>query len=229
MVPDLPCHAEDGRTVDRRTLAAAVAGVAGIAGYAALRSRMNDWGATRSERGRPLAGDEAVPDPNYQTTRAVTVDAPPDAVWPWVARLGAGRGGLYSYDWLDVLSGVSDEPSATGSRSDHQRLEAGDVVSLGDGGDLRVEAVEPGRALVTVPEAFTAGTLAWTFVLEPLEGERTRLLTRNRGRFEWSPRLLARLAVLEPAAFVMTRRTLLGIKARAERAHGAGADESSTP
>jgi hypothetical protein len=208
-------RATDGRTRSRRLVAGPLAL---LAGYVLLRPRLNNWGATADERDATLPGDELVPRPSYQTTRAVTADAPPEDVWPWLVQLGAGRGGLYSYEWLDVLFGVLDAPSAERILPQHQRLEAGDEISLGvEGGGLLVERVDPERALVTVSEAFTDGTLTWVFALEPLADGRTRLLTRNRARVEWSPRAVLTLVGLEPAAFAMTRKMLLGIKRRAER------------
>ena len=198
-----------------------VAGLAFICGYVAIRPWLNNWGAAGSETTQPLPGDDLVPDPNYQATRAITIDAPPKEVWPWIVQIGAGRGGLYSYDWLDILFGILDQPSANEIRPEYQTLESGDTISLGDEGEgLLVKAVEPERALVTVPESLPEGTLTWVFVLEPLERERTRLLTRNRGSIDWSLRWLVTLAIIEPAAFLMTRKMLLGIKQRAE-AHAA--------
>ena len=194
-----------------------VVGLAVLCGYAAIRPWLNNWGATGSETVRSLPGDDLVPDPNYQTTRAITIDAPPEEVWPWLVQIGAGRGGLYSYDRLDILFGILDRPSANEILPEYQDLEPGDTIPLGDEGEgLLVEAVEPERALVTVPESLPEGTLTWVFVLEPLEGGRTRLLTRNRGSIDWSPEWLATVAVIEPAAFLMTRKMLLEIKERAE-------------
>lgn len=198
-----------------------VAGLVFVYGYLAIRSWLNNWGATGSETTQPLPGDDLVPDPNYQATRAITIDAQPEEVWPWIVQLGAGRGGLYSYDWLDILFGILDRPSANEIRPEYQTLESGDTIPLGDEGEgLLVKAVEPERALVTVPESLPEGTLTWVFVLEPLAGQRTRLLTRNRGSIDWSLRWLVTLAIIEPAAFLMTRKMLLGIKQRAE-AHAA--------
>ncbi|WP_327053013.1 hypothetical protein [Halomicrococcus gelatinilyticus] len=136
-------------------------------------------------------------------------------VRPWLVQMGAARGGLYSYDWLDVVFGVLDAPSADELLPEHQHLDAGETIPLG-GGDLLVETVAPERALVTVPEAFPGGKLTWVFALEPLPGGRTRLLTRNRARVEWSPRWPALLALIELPAFLMTRKMLLGVKRRAE-------------
>ncbi|MDG5777417.1 hypothetical protein VB773_21725 [Haloarculaceae archaeon H-GB2-1] len=198
-----------------------VAGLVFVYGYLAIRSWLNNWGATDSETTQPLPGDDLVPDPNYQATRAITIDAPPEEVWPWIVQLGAGRGGLYSYDWLDILFGILDRPSANKIRPEYQTLESGDTIPTGDEGEgLLVKAVEPERALVTVPESLPEETLTWVFVLEPLTEERTRLLTRNRGSIDWSLRWLVTLAIIEPAAFLMTRKMLLGIKQRAE-AHAA--------
>ncbi len=195
----------------------AVGGLVFVCGYAAIRPWLNNWGATDAEITRPLPGDTLVPDPNYEATRAITIDAPPEEVWPWIVQMGAGRGGLYSYDWLDILFGILDEPSANETLPEYQTLESGDTIPLGDEGEgLLVRAVEPERALVTVPESLPEGTLTWVFVLEPLERGRTRLLTRNRGSIDWSLRWLITLAVIEPAAFLMTRKMLLGIKQRAE-------------
>lgn len=192
-------------------------GLALVGGYVAVRPWLNNWGATSAERGQSLPGDDVVPDANYQTTRAVTIDAPPTDVWPWLVQIGSGRGGLYSYDWLDRLFGVLDRPSADELLPEYQALEAGETIPLGAGGGLVVEAVDPERALVTVPEALPEGTLTWVFVLEPLAGGRTRLVTRNRARLDWSLRWLVTIAVIEPQAFLMTRKMLLGIKRRAER------------
>lgn len=198
-----------------------VAGLVFVCGYLAIRSCLNNWGATGPETTQPLPGDDLVPDPNYQATRAITIDAPPEEVWPWIVQIGAGRAGLYSYDWLDISFGILDRPSANEIHPEYQTLETGDTIPLGDEGEgLLVKAVEPERALVTVPESLPEGTLTWVFVLEPIEGRRTRLLTRNRGSIGWSLRWLVTLAIIEPAAFLMTRKMLLGIKQRAE-AHAA--------
>jgi hypothetical protein len=192
-------------------------GLALLAGYVLIRPWLNNWGAAKPELTRTLPGDDLIPDPNYQTTRAVTIDAPPGDVWPWLVQLGAGRGGLYSYDRLDILFGVLDRPSANELVPAYQTLAVGEAIPLGAGGDLIVDALESERALVTVPEALPEGTLTWAFVLETLTGNRTRLLTRNRAHLDWSLRWLLTMAVIELPAFLMTRKMLLGIKRRVER------------
>ncbi len=87
--------------------------VASAAIYARwMRPWFHRWGATPEELSRSHRGDDLVPDPTYQATLAVTVDAPARDIWPWLMQLGNGRGGLYSYDWLDRLFGILDADSA---------------------------------------------------------------------------------------------------------------------
>src|SRR5690349_12592162 len=78
-----------------------------------MRRWMNRWGTTPSELSRVMAGDSLIPEPTYSGTMAVTVNARPEHIWPWLVQIGYRRGGLYSYDWLDRLFGFLDAPSAT--------------------------------------------------------------------------------------------------------------------
>jgi hypothetical protein len=174
------------------------------------------WGSTKDELARPMPGDADIPDPTYSTTLAVTVDASPAYIWPWLQQMGFRRGGLYSYDWLDRLFGYLDRPSATDILPEFQGLKVGDEIPLGRGPGFPVKSIEPYRTLVL---GGTGDGFAWTwqFGLYPLGEMRTRLISRNTVRH---PRTVASwlfMRVLEPAAFVMTRRMLLGLKMRAER------------
>src|SRR5262249_61017762 len=85
-----------------------------------LRPWHRRWGATDAELRLALPGDERVPDPGYRHTRAVTVRAPAERVRPWLAQLGQGRGGFYSYDWLENLAGC-DVHSAAAVHPEWQR------------------------------------------------------------------------------------------------------------
>ncbi len=192
----------------RRPPPPAIAGLAAAAGYClAVRRWMPDWGASEAEAGAPLPGDEEVPDPAGQTTRAVTVNAPADEVWPWVAQLGQDRGGFYSYEWLENLAGC-EMRNADRIHPEWQHRVVGETVMLHPAIGLEVTRFEPGRAL---------GLKDWgTWVLEPLAGGRTRPIVRGR-----RPRGLAStvyyVALIELPHFLMERRMLLGFKARAER------------
>ena len=88
------------------------------------------WGATEEEAQKPLPGDEFVPDPAYMTTRAITIEAPPEDVWPWLVQVGQDRGGFYSYEWLENIFGL-DIHNADEIISEWQNLEVGDIVRLG--------------------------------------------------------------------------------------------------
>jgi hypothetical protein len=180
-----------------------------------VRRWMNRWGTTPSELSRVMAGDGLLPAWTYTGTTAVTIDAPPEDVWPWLVQIGYQRGGLYSYDWLDRLFGYLDRPSANRVLPQFQTLTVGDHIPLGRGPSWPVAVVDPPRALVLDMRNMGGLDWVWQFGLYPLEGHRTRFVSRSRVRAHavWA-RLLTH--VIEPAGFLMTRRMLLGIKQRAE-------------
>jgi hypothetical protein len=193
-----------------------------------LRRWYNRWGATGAEVGRVLVGDELVPAAQMSSTRAITVNAPPSQVWPWLAQIGQGRGGFYSYDDLENLFGC-DIHSAQQVLDDCQRLEVGDVIRLAARGGpaYHVHRAEPPNLLVLVAASADPGApqvepassegfaATWQWLLQPMaDGVQTRLLVRQRYRYPRSQRLMWRL--VEPVDFVMERRMLQGIKRRAE-------------
>jgi len=180
-----------------------------------IRRWMNQWGATPSDLGRVMAGDSLLPDQTYSGTMAVTVNAMPEHIWPWLVQIGYQRGGLYSYDWLDRLFGYLDRPSANRILAEFQHLAVGDVIPLGRGPSWPVAAVEPNRALVLDMRNMGGLDWVWQFGLYPVDETRTRLISRSRVRAHavWG-RLLTH--AIEPAGFLMTRRMLLGLKQRAE-------------
>ena len=179
-----------------------------------VRTPVLTWGATEEEAGRSLPGDELLEDPAVVSTRAITIDAPPSAVWPWLVQMGSGRAGAYTYDWIENLFGLGMH-SAERIHPEWQNLAVGDVIPGRESlQGMRVEVLDPERALVTRAED---GTWVWAFVLEDLGG-RTRLLSRNRIAMP-DPSLGDRIgmAVMEPGSLVMERKMLHGIKERAER------------
>ncbi|MEP6642212.1 MAG: SRPBCC family protein [Gaiellales bacterium] len=178
------------------------------------------WGATVSESRAFLAGDDLIPTVDLSATRAITLRVPADEVWPWVAQLGQGRGGFYSYDFLENLVGC-DIHSAERVVPEWQNIAIGDTVNLYPEGPLVVAALEMGRSLVirggvrmgAIPPPYD---FTWAFVLDDEPGGATRLLVRERYAYtrRWAP------FVVEPAAAlscVMTQKMLRGIRDRAER------------
>ncbi|MET8152951.1 SRPBCC family protein [Actinoplanes sp. NPDC049668] len=172
------------------------------------------YGATAEEVAQELPGDDLLPCPDLLSTRAITIDAAPATVWPWLVQLGSGRGGAYSYDWIENLLGL-DMHSADEILPQFQRLAVGDVLPLGPAGPgMRVEICDPERTL-----AFrsTDGAWVWIFDLRSY-WLGTRLISRNRIATPgagWPRRLVNRI-VMEPGSLVMERRMLRGIKERAE-------------
>lgn len=213
-------------------LAAAGAGV-GVAGaiFATSHwSRMATWGTTESEALAAMPGDELIGRSRYRSTHAVTVEAPAEEVWPWLVQLGQGRGGLYSYDWLENLLGL-DIHSADRVVPELQGLAVGDHVRLVPEGSepaLRfvVARLTAPHVLVLGPDQDRESAFAahlphpcWTFQLNPAGAGRCRLVVRFQADFEPTP--LASVAyqhALLPIHFVMERKMMLGIKRRAELA-----------
>lgn len=180
-----------------------------------IRRWMSNWGTTPSDLTRVMAGDSFLVDPTYSGTMAVSVNATPEDIWPWLVQIGYQRGGLYSYDWLDRLFGYLDRPSATRILPEFQHVAVGDEIPLGRGPGWPVAVIQPGRALVLDMRNMGAFDWVWQFGLYAVDERRTRLVSRSciRTRPAWA-RLLT--YVIEPAGFLMTRRMLLGIKQRAE-------------
>ncbi len=113
-----------------------------------VRGWYRRWGSSDEELLRPMPGDADIQEPTYSTTLAVTVNAAPHHIWPWLLQLGYRRGGLYSYDWLDRLFGYLDRPSADVLLHEFQDLKVGDEIPLGRGPGFPVTAVDPCRSLV---------------------------------------------------------------------------------
>jgi hypothetical protein len=165
-----------------------------------------------------MPGDELVPEARYLTTRAITVHAPPDCIYPWLKQMGCGRGGLYSFDFLDRLFGYTDAPSAREILPDYQHLAEGDSIPLGRGAAFPVVQLEEGRTFVLGDQRVG---WSWSTCLYSQPDGSTRLVTRNRGAPRGLP-ALAGLWFLDVAAFVMVRRWLVVLKQRAEELHSVG-------
>jgi hypothetical protein len=195
-------------------------GGAVVAIAAVLRGRYLRWGATDHELVARLPGDEIVPHADLTATRAVTIRATAGEVWPWIVQLGQGRGGFYSYDFLENLIGC-DIHSAEEIVAAWQHVDVGDPVHFYPGGGPRVAVVDPERALVlsggipigAEPPPYT---FSWAFVLLPAPNGEARLVVRERYGYlhRWAALLVE---PVEAVSFLMSRRMLHGIKQRAER------------
>jgi proline iminopeptidase len=195
-----------------------------------LRPQYSRWNASDREIAEPMPGDEYVPESKSLLTMAVTINAGPENVWPWMAQLGCGRGGWYSYDLLDN-GGV---PSAERIIPEYQTIAVGDSVAAVPGGGMSfpVSIVEPNRLLVLggtlntatgqpvacgeqLPEKYFGGSQIYSLV--PAAKGKTRLIFRNRMTWNDSPMLnFIYRGLVEPITFNMGRKMLMNLKRRAE-------------
>ena len=195
-----------------------------------LRPRHLRWGAAEAEVRRALPGDELLAHWRFSATHAITIHAPAAEVWPWLAQIGQGRGGFYSYTWIENLLGCNIH-NADQVHPEWQNLKAGEAILLHPKvPPITAVIVEPGRVIVlrgdsrqgalsnlVKPGDYFATT--WTFCLEPVDAHTTRLIERYR--FDYNPTPMNTFfyrVILEPGSFIMERKMLLGIKERAERA-----------
>ena len=134
-----------------------------------MRRPILTWGATAAEAGARLPGDELLEDADGVATRAIAIDAPAGAVWPWLAQMGPSpRGGAYTYDWIENLLGL-DMHSVDRVLPEFQHPQVGDTIGFG-ANRMRLERVEPERVLAWRSED---GNWVWTFVLDERDGEDT--------------------------------------------------------
>lgn len=178
-----------------------------------LRRRILTWGATAAEAAAELPGDGLIAAADRTSTRAISIDAPAAAVWPWIVQVGpAPRGGAYTYDWIENALGL-DMHSADHVIEEFQRPRLGERIALGPN-EMVVAVLEPERAFGW---RSADGNWLWTFTLAP-DGERTRLISRNSFML---PTLATRIAMvpMEVGSLVMELKMLAGIKRRAERLH----------
>ncbi len=219
-----------------------VAGAAAGLYLGTVRPWARTWGATEEEAEAELPGDDQITHPRLETTRAVTINADPEAIWPWLVQIGQDRAGFYSYDWLENLFGF-DVHSAENIVPELQALEEGDLIRTAPDRDqwaMRAVEVDEKRALVLrgtwvpgldeppVKEIEPGEKLwvdcSWALILDPVVDGRTRLIARMRVDHRGLPMAAFVAGFLEPSQFVMERRMLLGVKDRAERKATPGQD-----
>jgi len=208
-----------GRMGNALGLVAAVAFLGYAFAAAVLWPLHRAWGSDAAEYALALPGDAPGRNPALEIQHAVTINAPPDSVWPWLVQLGQDRAGFYSYDWLERAFGVEIR-NVPEIRAEWQHRAVGDLVRATQPGYLggvlgrdlgwTVNDLQPGRALVLQH---------WgAFVLLPAEAGKTRFIIRTKIGNERTPVWAAALDVMtfELPHFIMERRMMLQIKALAE-------------
>lgn len=198
-----------------------------------LHSWRTKWGTTPEEIQINLPGDEYIPNPIWSYTHAVTINASSQAIWPWIVQMGQGRGGFYTYEFLENLVGCKIH-NTDKIIAKYQELKVGDGVKLHpQAPPLPVVAVEADKFLLLhaqmdsktggpsepgIPQDQLIDT-TWLFYLNPINKYSTRLITR--GHYSFKPTILNRLLMgklfLEPISFVMERKMLLEIKRLSSR------------
>ncbi len=204
-------------------------GLSALAYALFVRPRLLRWGATGEEVRQPYPGSDLIPGGTRGATMAVTIEAPPAAVWPWLVQMGYDRAGYYSWDYLDNLG----RPSADRIHPEWQQLSVGDrLTAMGSDAGWTVAALEPGRFLGLRASYDLSGRQfdpagprprfytdsLWGFLLKELPGGRTRLAVS--GYWVFRPRWLQPIAsfiFLEPAHWIMQMRQFANLKRYAER------------
>lgn len=170
------------------------------------------WGATDEEVESPMLGDDMVRVPTFDATRAISISAPPERVWPWLVQVGTKRAGWYSYDLLDNLG----QRSARRIIPELQGLAVGDVVPMSPDGKqgIIVCSLDPPHSMLWG----TPGETSWVWQLDTQPDGSTRLSTRIRSRIHWTPMSIAFAGLMELGDFPMIRKMLHGLRERAEDA-----------
>jgi len=219
----------------------------GIGGAAAMvLALLQPWraeershlGSSESEAARSFEGDDLVPEPRWGFVHAIEIEAKAEEVWPWVAQLGADRGGFYSYQWLENLIGCEVQNAET--IHPEWSLKEGDAFVLHPKQvpPMRVVRLEPGHHVLAHMPADEAARAAgkpwasasWLLLVEPLGERRCRVVSRHRSACsdDLRTRVLLGPALFEPISFAMDVRMLRGIKQRAESLHASVASQAQS-
>ena len=213
-------------TIGRKSkIAIAVVGVPvvltsiwGVSFAAGLGDWMGNWGSTGIERSIRLPGDEVLPDAANMGTKAVSIKATPEEIWPWIAQMGVGRAGMYSYDWIDRIIGSGDAVdghSATVIHPELQERKVGDLMVFHPPSGLAYTVAKVSAPRLIVYQGQSLSQVTWTFYLLPND-DGTRLITRWRGTKSTGAGETFANAVFGTMDFVMEQRMLTRIKELAE-------------
>lgn len=169
------------------------------------------WGATDDEVSQSMPGDDLVTNPSLNATRVVTIDAPPDKIWPWLVQMGCKRAGWYSYDLVDNL-GI---PSSDRIIPEFQHFQVGQIIPMSPNGKMGMyvkEFIEPNWMIWGDKQNYSS----WCWGLYPIDSNRTRLVTRIRLRYRWLSPTIIFSVLLDIGDIIMMRKCMLGIKQRSE-------------
>ena len=188
-----------------------------------FRARRSRWGTADEELTKTYPGDELVPNPKWTANHAITINATPEHVWPWIAQIGQGRGGFYSYQKLENLAG-SKIVNTSRILDEHQHVRVGDPIKLHvETPPMTVAIVEEPTTLVLYGNPAGADgsavlSTSWAFLLLEQPDETTRLLSRTRYFHDdkFRSKLMGGPLLIEPVSFVMERKMLKVIKALVE-------------
>ena len=189
------------------------------------------WGTTQDKNEEVFHVDEFIPNPSGKFTHAIFINAPVNEIWPWIAQIGQGRGGFYSYEALENIAGLQIY-NASEILDEFQNLQLGDRISFGAGTEYPIIYLEPPHSMAIAvwydrdldkkydptvghPSNFLQTT--WLWHIESISPDQSRLYSRNRLKLptSWKNKILA--FFMEPVVFAVDRKMLLGIKKRAER------------
>jgi hypothetical protein len=195
--------------LETAVLAVGLGAVVGVAYLRVVRPWQLRWGATEEEVARALPVDELVAAPTFDATRAITIEARPEDIWPWLVQVGVSRAGWYSYDLLDNLG----RSSARRIIPELQGLKPGDMLPMSPDGKqgMRVHALDQPRSMIWGKP----GDTTWVWVLDPLPGGSTRVITRVRSKYRWLSPSIAFSMLLEFGDIWMMRRMVLNLRDRA--------------
>ncbi|HWE87735.1 MAG TPA: hypothetical protein VG267_22520 [Terracidiphilus sp.] len=186
------------------------------AGYRlAVRPSQLHWGAATDELRMALPEDGIVAHPAFDATRAITIQARPEQIWPWLVQMGYGRAGFYGYDLIESPGGGRGLSSATAILPELQHPRAGDALPLSVAASLQFGTIDPNRALVwRSHDTPHSGVFIWALV--PVDGSHTRLISRIRWRYLDDPWGHALGIFTEFADHVAVKAILRGVRDRAE-------------
>lgn len=193
------------------------AGALAIASYPLLiRPWQHHWGATKEEMDRPMPGDEKIPHPEYETTRAITIEAEPEKIWPWLMKMGYSEDAQFSYEWLDKLFGYIGHTENSEGTTGSKELKEGDVLPVKKSQGFPIQYLEQFRYLVLGKQDDGYGW-TWSMGLYQVDKNKTRFVSRNRLHLKDDIRTRTMEFLLDPASFLMARKWMAGIKNQAEK------------